>query len=73
MLTLPGLEKAWRSEQLGLTALLASLALHLYTILFLLAALLTFWGYVRAVLRKRRLREEPEDALDQGPGGPHPR
>lgn len=72
MLTPLELEKAWRSEQLGLTALLAYLAVHLYTILFLLAALLTFWGYIRAVLRKRRLREEPEDAPGQDPNGPQP-
>jgi hypothetical protein len=72
MATLPDLEKAWQKEQLGLTALLAYLAVHLYTILFVLAAVLTFWAWVRARLRKRRMKDEPEDTDGQPPTGVAP-
>jgi hypothetical protein len=73
MVTLPELEKSWQKEQLGLTALLAYLAVHLYTILFALAAVLTFWAYLRSLVRKRRMKDEPEDGDDPAPMGPSPR
>jgi hypothetical protein len=76
MVTLPVLEKRWQKEQLGLTALLAYLSINLYTILFALAAFLTFWAWVRLILRKRRMRresdkEEEEDDLPP-PEAPFP-
>jgi hypothetical protein len=73
--TLPGLEKRWQKEQLGFMALLAYLSIHLYTIIFVLAGLLTFWAWVRLMLRKRRMRREPDEEEEGDlppPEGPFP-
>lgn len=72
MVTLPGLEKKWQKEQLGPAALLAFFAVHLYTIIFVLAAVLTFWAWIRLVVRKRRMRDEPDEEEAPPPEDGHP-
>lgn len=67
MIPLPELEQRWREDQRSLTTLLAYLAANLDTILFIGAALLTFWAYVRYLIRKRRLASEEEDGEDVPP------
>ncbi len=61
MIPLPELEQRWMRDQKSLPALLTFLAANLYTILFIGAALLTLWAYVRFLLRKRRLASIEED------------
>lgn len=61
MISYPELEKRWQQDQQSLMAVLSYFAVNLYTIIFVLAALLTFLIYIRSAIRKRRLREEPED------------
>ncbi|HNY65983.1 MAG TPA: peptidase MA family metallohydrolase [Deltaproteobacteria bacterium] len=67
---MPEIEQGWRDGLLGPAAVIAYLVAHLYTILFILAALLTVWAYIRFLARKRRLRDEPEDEAG-GPTDPH--
>lgn len=64
MIPLPELERRWMKDQQSLSAVLAYLAANIYTILFILAALLTFWAYIRILLRKRRLASQEEDTDD---------
>ena len=64
MITFPELERGWVKDQRSLSAVLTFLAANLYTILFIAAALLTFWAYVRFLIRKRRLASIEEDDED---------
>ncbi len=65
----PELENRWRQDQQSFTAILSYFVLNLYTIIFVMAALLTFFIYIRLLIRKKRLREEAEDEelTPQGP------
>lgn len=69
VISYPELEKRWQEDQQSLMAVLSYFAVNLYTIIFVMAALLTFWIYIRLTIRKRRLREEPEDE-DHNPLAP---
>jgi hypothetical protein len=64
MVPLPELEQRWMRDQKSLPAILTYLAANIYTILFIGAALLTFWAYLRFLLRKRRLASEEDDPED---------
>jgi hypothetical protein len=54
------LETRWREDLRSWPVLLAFLAGNLYTILFLLAAVLTILAYIRFLLKRRRYRESDE-------------
>jgi len=64
MLSVEELEQRWQKDQQGLPALLSFFSIHLYTLLFVLAALLTLVLYIRLLVRKRSLMEEEEDLHD---------
>jgi hypothetical protein len=53
-LTLADLEQAWIDHMQGETPWLSYLAIHIYEILFLLAALLTVVGFFRVMMRRKR-------------------
>lgn len=55
------LEQRWQKSQRTWTVVLSSLAVHLYTLLFVCAALLTIAAYIRVLIRKRRLKDEEEE------------
>jgi len=59
------LEQQWRADLRSWPVLLAYLAGNLYLVLFILAALLTLFAYIRFRLRKRRYqgREDEADSL----------
>lgn len=59
--TLSGLEQDWRHSISTWPRLVAFVMANIYTLLFAFAAMSTVAGYVRYLIRKRRLREEEED------------
>lgn len=59
MISYSELERRWQEDQQSMTAVLAYFATNLYTIIFILAALITFLIYIRLLIRKRRLQDEP--------------
>ncbi len=70
MISVEELEKQWQEDQKGLHYILSYAAMHLYTILFLLAALLTFMAYIRYLIRKKKMQEEPDDTDSPDPENP---
>lgn len=60
-MTLPDLERSWRDSLGTWPRLLTFLVANIYTILFSFAALSTVAGYARYRIRRKRLRDEPED------------
>lgn len=56
------LERRWQSHLRKRTTWLTFLATHLYGILFFLAALITIWGFIRVLIKKRRYEDEEDDA-----------
>lgn len=60
------LEAEWQSDLRSLPVLLALLAGNLYTLLFVLAAVLTVLGYLRFLRRRKRYRLEQEEPEEQG-------
>lgn len=58
------LEDEWRETLRTLPVLLSYAAGHLYTLIFIVGAILTFWAYIRFLIRKRRLKDEPDDEQD---------
>ncbi|HPW68896.1 MAG: hypothetical protein WDA72_04675 [Desulfomonilia bacterium] len=67
MIPLRDLEMQWRDDLRSWPVLLAFFAGNLYTIIFLLAAVLTFLAYVRFLLRKRRYLREMDDPDQETP------
>ena len=61
MMSIDDLEMAWRQKQRSPATLLAYVAANIYTVVFILAALLTFVLYLRIMIRKRRLMDEEEE------------
>jgi hypothetical protein len=60
-ITLPELERRWRSYLVKKGSWIAYLSGSLYELLFLLAAIVTVCGFVRVMRRKRDYRDEEED------------
>lgn len=56
-----GLQRAWHARLRREHTLLTYLGENFYTLLFVLAALITVYGFARAVIRVRRYRDEDED------------
>ncbi|MGC9324884.1 MAG: peptidase MA family metallohydrolase, partial [Desulfomonilia bacterium] len=54
------LEMRWRAEQRSWLVLFSYLSGHLYTILFVLGAIILLAAYVRILIRKRRLEDEED-------------
>ncbi len=61
MIPLRDLEMQWRDDLRSWPVLLAFFAGNLYTIIFLLAAVLTFLAYVRFLLRRKRYLREMDE------------
>jgi hypothetical protein len=59
------IEKKWHNRLTIRHTLLTYLSNNIYTVLFVLAALITLYGFVRLVLRMRAYREEDEE--EHGP------
>jgi hypothetical protein len=57
-ISLGDLEQKWRASQKSAMVLISYLAGDLYTMLFIVAALLTIAIYVRILIRKRRFKDE---------------
>ncbi len=55
------LQKEWEVSQRSWTVVISALAANLYTILFVIGALLTLAVYMRLIIRKRRFRDEEEE------------
>lgn len=66
MVTPEELEAAWHADLRSVPVLLALLAGNLYTLLFVLAAMLTILGYLRFLRKRRRWRLEQEEPEEQG-------
>jgi rubredoxin len=58
------LEKNWRTRLKRKHTLLLYLSNNIYVILFALAALMTFYGFIRIMKRKRSYAEEEEEELE---------
>ena len=64
-ISLEELEQQWQSDLRRKMTWFTYLSYHLYEILFVLAALVTVYGAIRIMLRKRRrMREEMEEELE---------
>lgn len=63
LIPLDELEREWLKDLRNRATWLTYLTVHLYQILFFLGALLTILGFIRAVIRKRRYRDNifPDD------------
>ena len=59
------LEKEWRDHLENTPRWLVFLASHIYAIIFFLAALLTFFGFVRHLRRRKKIYDEWEEEEDQ--------
>ena len=57
-------ENQWRSHLREGINWFTYLSIHLYEILFVSAALLTVWGFIRRVFRKKAYEEEDEEIQD---------
>lgn len=55
------LEKRWHDRLAIRHTLLTYLSNNIYTVLFVLAALITLYGFVRLIIRMRKYREEDEE------------
>jgi hypothetical protein len=55
------LQKKWQVSQRSWTVVISALVANLYTILFVIGALLTLAVYMRLIIRKRRFRDEEEE------------
>ncbi|HHO76045.1 MAG TPA: hypothetical protein ENN05_06405 [Deltaproteobacteria bacterium] len=66
MLSVDELEQQWLKEQRSWNRVFSFLGTNIYTVIFILASFLTMAMYVRAVIRKRRYRDEDtaEDHLE---------
>ena len=53
-LTLADIEQEWIEHMQGETPWLSYVAIHIYEIIFLLAALLTVVGFFRVIIRRKR-------------------
>ncbi len=63
-ISLPELEQMWREHLRGTHSWFSYLSGHLYTMLFLLAGLITIYGFLRFLKKKRDYTDEEEsDAL----------
>ncbi len=62
-LPLDELEKRWHRHLRKRTTWFTYLATNLYVILFFLAALMTIFGFIRLLMRKKRYRDEEEEGL----------
>lgn len=60
------LERRWRASMTTKTSWFSYVGDNLYEILFVLAALITFYGFLRVLKRKREYKEEEEDEGDEG-------
>jgi hypothetical protein len=69
-MSLDELENRWQEDQKGLFFILSYAAMNIYTILFLLASVITFLAYIRYLVRKKRLSEEPEETDYRDPENP---
>ncbi len=67
MIPLSDLEMQWHDDLRSWPVLLAFFAGNLYTIIFLLAAVLTFLAYVRFLLRRRRYLREMDEQDTETP------
>lgn len=65
-ISLDELEKRWRSSLADKTWWIAYVGDHVYEILFLLAALITIYGFFRILKKKREYKDEDEE--DEGKG-----
>jgi hypothetical protein len=59
-ISLQEMEKRWQVSQRSWTTLISYLVANLYTILFVFAAALTIVAYIRALIRKRRFKDEED-------------
>jgi len=59
------LERRWHSHLRRKTTWFTYLSTHLYGILFFLAALITIYGFVRVLIKKRRRYEDEDEEEDQ--------
>ena len=57
-------ENQWRNHLKESINWFGYLSIHLYEILFVSAALLTVWGFIRRLLRKKAYEKDDEEALD---------
>ncbi len=55
------MERRWHRQLRQTGTLLVYLAVHIYEIIFLIAALATLFGFIRAVRKKRRYRDAVEE------------
>ncbi|KKM70578.1 hypothetical protein LCGC14_1439370, partial [marine sediment metagenome] len=55
------LEKSWMEDLFQKATWLSYISNHFYELLFILAALLTFYGFLRVTIRIRTYRDEDED------------
>ncbi len=55
------LESQWHNRLAIRHTLLTYLSNNIYTVLFVLAALITLYGFVRLLIRMRKYREEDEE------------
>jgi hypothetical protein len=65
-MSIEGLDKRWQASQRSWTFIISALVANLYTILFVIGALLTLAVYMRLIIRKRRFRDEEEDEKESG-------
>jgi hypothetical protein len=63
LISLDELEKRWRSSLAEKTWWLSYLGDNLYEILFLFAALITVYGFLRILKKKREYKDEDEEDL----------
>ena len=67
------LEKSWMEDLFQKATWLSYISNHFYELLFILAALLTFYGFIRVTIRIRTYRDEDEATSGGGAasGGGH--
>lgn len=61
MLSVDELEQQWLKEQRSWNRTFSYLAANIYTVIFILSALMTAGMYLRAVIRKKRYRDQESD------------
>jgi hypothetical protein len=69
-MSLEEMEHQWQESVKRRTTWFTYLSYYLYEILFALAAILAMVGFVKAVIRKRKMLREYQDEEEIGEGGP---
>jgi len=72
MISLDQLEERWRSSLVEKTSWFSYVGDNIYEILFLFGALLTLFGFVRMLNRKRAYKDEDEEPWDDDGGEQNP-